>query len=128
MTDLVLILKHHIPLHSSIAQSFFFSFFSSVHFFYRKTQMAKIPDDEIEMFLDDLTEDDWVFMVRQDGSLKSMMIPKLKVGDEIDGKIISIFSVLDEDLIDTIMDVTEPMDDNLNLDQRIRNKIKKTLH
>ncbi|MGY8867175.1 MAG: hypothetical protein ACKVJK_16380 [Methylophagaceae bacterium] len=90
--------------------------------------MAKIPDDEIEMFLDDLTEDDWVFMVRQDGSLKSMMIPKLKVGDEIDGKIISIFSVLDEDLIDTIMDVTEPMDDNLNLDQRIRNKIKKTLH
>ena len=78
------------------------------------------------MFLSDLTEEDWVFMVTPDGTLKAMMVPKLEVGCEINETIIDIFEVIDPAILDTIMDLSEAVDDT-DLIQKYKNS-KETLH
>jgi|TARA_R110002153_G_scaffold267335_1_gene431354 alkyl hydroperoxide reductase subunit AhpC len=81
------------------------------------------------MFLSDLTEEDWVFMVTPDGTLKAMMVPKLEVGCEINETIIDIFEVIDPAILDTIMDITEADDDTDLIQKNKKNKNnKETLH
>ena len=58
-----------------------------------------MTDDEVEMFLDDLSEEDWVFMVNPDGKLKSLLIPDFKNEDIINDKIFKVLALLDPKII-----------------------------
>lgn len=91
----------------------------------------KIPDEEIEMFLSDLNAEDWVFLLRPDGTLKAMIVPKMEVGDIVSENVIKVFDALDPKLFDTIMETTTIIDEELELDQAFeeyKKKPKDTLH
>ena len=129
MTDLGLILRHRIPLlnpSNGLYSTGLYSPVGPVHLFLERDTLSKISDNEIELFLNDLTDEDWVFMVTPDGTLKAMMVPKLEVGSEINKTIIDIFEVIDPAILDTIMDLSEAVDDT-DLIQKYKNS-KETLH
>jgi hypothetical protein len=93
--------------------------------------MAKIPDKDIEMFLNDLTEEDWVFMLDKEGRLKALMVPKLEVGVEVNETVLNIFDVIDPAVLDNIMDLKESVVDETDLEEAIQQykKLgKNTLH
>jgi hypothetical protein len=58
-----------------------------------------MTDDEVEMFLDDLSEEDWVFMVGPDGKLKSLLIPDFKNEDIIHDRIFKVLALLDPKIV-----------------------------
>jgi len=91
----------------------------------------EIPDEELEMFISDITADDWVFMIRPDGTLKAMIVPRMEIGDEINETIIKVFDTIDPKLLDTIMDVTDVLDNEHDLDKAVeeyKKKTKETIH
>lgn len=89
-----------------------------------------IPDEEIEMFLNDLTVDDWVFLIKPNGQLKSMIVPKMEPGDEVNSTIVNIFDALDPKLLDTIMETTtiEELEDIDVSFQNLTKKPNDTIH
>jgi hypothetical protein len=58
-----------------------------------------MTDEEVEMFLDDLSENDWVFMVDGSGALKSLLVPNFEQNlDLVSEKIIKILALLDPNM------------------------------
>jgi hypothetical protein len=54
-----------------------------------------MTDEEVEMFLDDLSENDWVFMVDGNGALKSLLVPNFEQNiDLVSENIIKILALL----------------------------------
>lgn len=98
-----------------------------------KKTKGSIPDEEIEMFLNDLTADDWVFLIKPDGRLKAMIVPKMEVGDEVNPTIVNVFDALDPKLLETIMETTivEELDNIDDIEESFTNLTKKpsdTIH
>jgi len=97
----------------------------------RKIYMSKIPDNEVELFLNDLTDEDWVFMLDKFGRMKAMIVPRLEVGTEINETVINVFDAIDPAVLDTVMDLTHAVDNEHELDkafEEYKKKTKETLH
>ena len=130
MIDLGLILRHRIPQLNPGYGLYSTGLWPCTPLF-RKTTMAKIPDKDIEMFLNDLTEEDWVFMLDKEGRLKALMVPKLEVGVEVNETVLNIFDVIDPAVLVNIMDLKESVVDETDLEEAIQQykKLgKNTLH
>lgn len=70
-----------------------------------------MTDDEVEMFLDDLSENDWVFMVDGNGDLKSLLVPNFESNtDLISEKIIKILALLDSRLEKELKDLVKQLE------------------
>lgn len=70
-----------------------------------------MTDDEVEMFLDDLSADDWVFMVDGNGDLKSLLVPNFESNtDLISEKIIKILALLDSRLEKELKDLVKQLE------------------
>ena len=58
-----------------------------------------MTDEEVEMFLDDLSENDWVFRVDGSGALKSLLVPNFEQNlDLVSEKIIKILALLEPNM------------------------------
>ena len=67
-----------------------------------------MDDDELELFLENLEDDDWVIMVGPDGNLKSVMIPHTaKDNESVPESIFQALYALDPDLVSSMEELQE---------------------
>ena len=83
-----------------------------------------MDDDELEKFLEDLGDEDWVFMVDKEGRLKSLMIPHTieEAPEDVPESIFQALASLDPNMMKQLEDMQEGFATNDNKHLRLVKK------
>ena len=87
-------------------------------------ERIKMDDDELEQFLEDLDDEDWVIMITPEGKLKSIMIPHTIADDpeSVPESIFQALAALDPDLVTSLENLQSDLATNDNKHLRLVKK------
>ncbi|MDB4378376.1 hypothetical protein N9Z41_01265 [bacterium] len=80
-----------------------------------------MDDDELEQFLEDLDDEDWVIMITPDGKLKSIMIPHTleENPESVPESIFQALAALDPSLVKSLENLQTDLATNDNKHLRV---------